>query len=102
MAPSRRQVVERDLQGVKYFHKLLPLLDRLRSVGAARDTAGNRQLFFDQYAALLLLYFFNPVLTSLRALQQPSRLEKVQRLLGVRQTSLGSLSEAAEVFDAEP
>src|SRR3954462_16014831 len=99
MAPSRRQVVERALQGVKDFHKLLPLLDRLRSVGAARDTAGNRQLFFDQYAALLLLYFFNPILTSLNGLRQASELEKVQKVLGCGRVSAGSLSEAQGVFN---
>ncbi len=63
-----------------------------------RDKAGNRELFFDQYAALLLLYFFNPVIKSMRALQRSTKLEKVQRLLGVRPTSLGSLSEATEVL----
>ncbi len=70
-------------------------------MGTARDKAGNRELFFDQYAALLLLYFFNPVIKSMRALQRSTKLEKVQRLLGVRPTSLGSLSEATEVFTAE-
>ena len=44
----------------------------------------------------------NPILTSLRAVQQSSGLDKVQRLLGVRPTSLGSLSEATGVFAAEP
>jgi hypothetical protein len=39
---------------------LLPLLERLQDAGADRDKAGNRQLFFDQDTALLLLYFFNP------------------------------------------
>jgi len=103
MAAKRRpQVRASDLQGFKYFRLLTPLLERLRDVGTQRDRAGNRQLFFDQYAALLLLYFFNPVLTSLRGVQQASGLDKVQKLLGVRRTSLGSLSEASGVFAAEP
>jgi Transposase DDE domain len=103
MAAKRRpEVRARDLQGFKYFRLLMPLLERLQDVGTQRDRAGNRQLFFDQYAALLLLYFFNPVLTSLRGLQQASGLDKVQKLLGVRRTSLGSLSEATGVFAAEP
>lgn len=102
MARLRRpEVVERDLKGFKYFKMLLPLLERLQTVGTARDRAGNRQLFFDQYAALLLLYFFNPIITSMRALLSSTRLEKVQRLLGVRPTSLGSFSEATEVFRAD-
>jgi hypothetical protein len=98
----RREVRASELQGFKYFRMLTPFLERLRDVGTQRDRAGNRQLFFDQYAGLLLLYFFNPVLSSLRGLQQASSLDKVQKLLGVRRLSLGSLSEATGVFDAEP
>jgi hypothetical protein len=56
------------LQGFKYLERVGPLLSRLRNSGHARDRAGNRELHFDRYAALLLLYFFNPALTSLRAL----------------------------------
>jgi len=48
-----------------------------------------------------LLYFFNPIVTSLRALKQVSELKKVQKSLGVTKTSLGSLSEASDVFDSE-
>ncbi len=47
------------------------------------------------------MFFFNPTLSSLRALQQASCLEKVQKKLGCPRTSLGSLSEAARIFDAE-
>ncbi len=69
-------------------------------VGTERDRAGNRPLFYDQYATLRLLYFFTPTVTSLRGLQQTTTLESVQQRLHVRRTSLGSLSEAAYVFDA--
>lgn len=89
------------LQGLKYFRLIDNMLERLRLVGTARDRAGNRQLFFDQYATLLLLYFFNPAVTSLRGVQKFTTLEKVQRLCGVKPTALGSLSEAATVFDPE-
>ncbi len=44
---------------------------------------------------------FNPLCTSLRSLQQASELKKVQRKLSVPRASLGSLSEAATVFDSE-
>ena len=87
--------------GVKYFKKLLPLLERLHDDGCARDKAGNRSLHFDQYCTLILLYLFNPVVTSLRGLQQASELGKVQKKLGCPRTSLGSFSEAATVFDPE-
>jgi hypothetical protein len=55
----------------------------------------------DQYMSLLLLYMFNPICTSLRSLQQASELKKVQKKLGVPRASLGSLSEAARVFDSQ-
>jgi Transposase DDE domain len=90
------------LQGFKYFALLGSLLERLRPVGTARDRAGNRQLFYDQYAALFLLYFFSPVLSSLRGLHEATGLDKVQKLLGGRRVSLGALSEAGRVFDPEP
>jgi hypothetical protein len=103
MARKRREeILERDLQGFKYFQSLAPLLERLHDVGAQSDKAGNRRLVYDQYVSLVLLYFFNPVITSLRALQQASKLDKVQKLLGVRRTSLGSLSESVGDFSAEP
>jgi Transposase DDE domain len=101
-ATPKKPITAKDLRGFKYFPLLQPLLERLPTVGTERDQAGNRQLFLDQYAAMILLYFFNPIVTSLRALQQATSLDKVQQLLGVRRTSLGSLSEATGVFDPTP
>jgi len=92
---------EQDLTAFKYFDLLQPLLAKLHDAGTERDRAGNRLLFYDQYASMVLLYFFNPVLTSLRGIQQASGFRKVQRELGVAKTSLGSLSEASRVFDAQ-
>ncbi len=84
-ATKKKPIQESDLRGLKYFKTLGPLLGRLHTDATARDRAGNRCLHFDQYAGLLLLYFFNPILT-------------IQRLLGCQRTSLGSLSEASRVF----
>src|SRR5437879_8448420 len=95
----RPPLTAKDLQGFKYFDLILPLLARRHDAGTARDKAGNRHLFFDQYAALLLLYFFNPILTSLNGLQQASGLDKVRKVLGCGRVSTGSLSEAQGVFD---
>jgi hypothetical protein len=92
---------ERDVVGLKYFRKLWPLFERLHEVGCQRDKAGNRELFMDQYCALVLLFLFNPCLRSLRALQQASELKNVQRRLRCGRSSLGSLSEATDVFDPE-
>ena len=102
MARKRKdKIKEKDLHGFKHFKLLLPILERLHENGCQRDKAGNRILHFDQYATLILLYFFNPIVTSLRGIQQASELAKVQRILGCPRASLGSLSEAARVFDAD-
>lgn len=98
---TKPKFTEHDLESFKYFDLLQPLLEKLHDAGTERDRAGNRRLFYDQYASMLLLYFFNPVLTSLRGIQQASGFRKVQRELGVAKTSLGSLSEASSVFDAQ-
>src|SRR6516164_3741221 len=91
---------EKRFQGLKYFKRLQPLFTSLHSIGV--DPAGNRQLHYDQYASLILLFFFNPVLTSLRGLQRASCLSKVRDKLHTPRTSLGALSAAARTFDAEP
>jgi DDE family transposase len=87
-------------QGFKYVRLVGTLLQALHEAGTERDRAGNRQLFYDQFARLLLLYFFTPTVTSLRGVQQLSTLAQVQQRWGIRRTALGSLSEAATVFDA--
>jgi Transposase DDE domain len=97
--PRRQELRDKDLCGLKYFQVLGPLLDRLHANATQRDHAGNRQLHFDQYAGLLLLAFFSPLVDSLRGIQQASTLAKVQKLLGCQRAALGSLSEAGRVFD---
>jgi len=101
MHQKRHEIEEQELQGFKYFKVLSPLLEKLHEVGCERDRAHNRLLHMDQYVSLLLLYMFNPICTSLRSLQQASELKKVQQKLGVPRASLGSLSEAATVFDSQ-
>lgn len=98
---KKDQIESKDITGLKYFDKLGPMLERLHQDGCGRDKAGNRELHFDQYCMLILLYLFNPIVTSLRGIQQASALEKVQKKLGCPRAALGSLSEAATVFDAE-
>jgi hypothetical protein len=98
---KQERITEADMVGLKYFDRLAPLLGRLRDVGCERDRAGNRELHFDQYCMLILLYLFNPIVTSLRGLQQASELAKVQKRLGCSRAALGSLSESVTVFDPE-
>jgi hypothetical protein len=101
MHQKRHEIQEQELQGFKYFKAISGLLEKLHEAGCERDRAHNRLLHMDQYVALLLLYMFNPICTSLRSLQQASELKKVQQKLGVPRASLGSLSEAATVFDSQ-
>ena len=101
MGTEKRKIEEPDITGLKFFDKLAPLLKRLHHDGCDRDRAGNRTLHYDQYCMLLLLYLFNPIVTSLRGIQQASELKNVQRKLKCSRASLGSLSEATRVFDPE-
>ena len=90
-----------DITGLKYFDMLIPLLRPLHEDQCERDKANNRELHFDQYCMLILLYLFNPTVTSLRAIQQASELENVKKKLGTSPASLGSLSEASRLFDPD-
>lgn len=101
MAKAPAPILEDQLSGFKYFKRLMPLMERLHGAATARDLAHNRSLHYDQYCALLLLFFFNPIITSMRGLVQASALDKVRAQLGVAPTSLGSFSEAGSVFDAQ-
>jgi hypothetical protein len=100
MRKKKEKIKEKDLQGFKYFKKLSQMLERLHGAGCQRDTAHNRILHMDQYMTLLLLCMFSPISKSLRSMQQASELRKVQKNLGIPRSSLGSLSEAARVFDS--
>ena len=99
---AKKKLQPADIQGCKYFKLIPELLESLHDIGTQRDTAGNRKFFFDQYVALQLLYFFSPVVTSLNGLREATDLKKVQKLLGIKRVSMGTLSESATVFDAEP
>src|SRR6266446_3635357 len=101
LSKTDSKIQEKDVRGLKYFDQLAPLLERLHDIGCQRDAAGNRTLHYDQYCMLILLFFFSPVVQSLRGLQQASELKNVQKKLGCPRTSLGSLSESVSVFDPE-
>ncbi len=101
MSAKREKIKESQLQGFKYFKTISGMLESLHEAGCENDRAGNRILHMDQYMSLLLLYMFNPICTSLRAVQQASELKKVQRKLECSRASLGSLSESARVFDSK-
>lgn len=89
------------VQGVKQIKGVFRVLERLAPIGCQRDRAGNRELFFSQYAGHVLLGLFNPTLQSVAGLAQLSELRKVQKLLGGARVSVGSFSESVRVFDPE-
>lgn len=92
---AKAAIEEKDLQGFKHFKLLLPVTGKPHEVGCARDRAGNRILHHDQCAALILLHFFNPIVTGLRAIQQTSKLQKVQRMPGRSRAAPGPPSGRA-------
>lgn len=93
---------EADIRGLKHFKKVKELLKSLHLNGCQRDKSHNRSLHFDEYCLGVLLFLFNPVITSLRGIQQAGKLRNVQKKLGIKPASLGSLSESVSVFDPEP
>ena len=101
MGKKKPKIESSSITGLKYFDMLKPLLERLHEDGCDRDRAGNRELHYDELCLLYLLFMFNPIVSSLRGIQQASELEKVQKRLGCGRSSLGSLSEANSVFDSD-
>ena len=87
------------LQGIKQLRRVASLLSSLHRAGCDRDRAGNRKLHFDDYVLLILLYFFNPMIDSMRMLLKVSELPELQSRLGIKRFSLGSFSESCRVFD---
>ena len=96
-----RSIDPRQLAHLKKLRHLLPLLGGLRDSGCERDKAHNRDLHFDQYVTLNLLYLFNPLITSMRVLQESAAVDKIAEQLGVGRFSLGSFSESVRVFEPD-
>ncbi len=47
MPTQKPKLTEKDITGLKYFHQIAPLLQRLHDDACDRDTAGNRTLHYD-------------------------------------------------------
>ena len=94
---SPDELTERHVGGLRLLKRVRKLL------GALRVSADhfNRKLHFDEYAALVILYFFNPLIASLRGLQRATEFKKVRKALRLRRMSLGSMSESVRVFDPD-
>jgi len=97
--PPRHSITVDQLCGMKQLRHVAGLLSSLHKSGCDRDKAANRELHFDDYVLLILLYLFNPMIDSVRTLQKVSELPEIQSRLGIRRFSLGSFSESCRVFD---
>jgi len=95
--PKKSEITPDQIRGAKYLKNILELL---RPLHDHRDCP-NRNLHYDEYVAYLLLYFFTPVLDSMRGLRQASEFDVLKRKLKLGRFSLGSFSEAGSVFDPE-
>jgi hypothetical protein len=93
--PQKMRAREADLTGFKFFDRLQDLLEVLQS----EDPHHNRKLHYHEYALAMTFFYLNPALNSLRGLQQATELPKVQKALGIRRMSLGSMSESVRMFD---
>ena len=58
---AKANITDKDITGLKYFEKLLPLFERLREVGCERDAAGNRDLHFDPPWRTVWCYCFSSI-----------------------------------------
>jgi hypothetical protein len=96
-----KQITADQLAGFKKLRRMRKLLSHLHKVGCGRDTAGNRELHYDDYVVLILLYLFNPLIDSMRTLQKVAELPEAQKRLGIKRFSLGSFSESCRVFEPE-
>jgi hypothetical protein len=98
---AERQLKNKDILCLKHLERAFDLLKPLHEVGCGRDKAGNRELHFDQYCKLVLVYVWNPLIGSVRDLQEAVGLPRVARALGIKRFSAGSFSESVRVFDPE-
>lgn len=98
VADDDRELIAR-LGHFKQLGKVAKLLGFLHDNGCVRDRAGNRELHFDDYVLLILLWMFNPLIDSMRALQRVTDLQQVRDKLNIKRFSLGSFSESCRLFD---
>jgi hypothetical protein len=98
-SPDEDQKLADQLGHFKQLREVAGLLGFLHESGCARDKAGNRELHFDDYVMLVLLWMFNPLIDSMRTLQRVADLDTVRQKLKIKRFSLGSFSESCRLFD---
>lgn len=81
--------------GAKHIRSLERLVDELRE----QDPHGNRQLFLDDVFIVYLLAFFNPLIRSLRTIEDFSETRQAQRHLTIRKLCKSTLSDFNKLAD---
>ena len=94
-AKKKPKIKAKDLEGFKYFKRFRKMFEKLKQLPSHR----NRILQYQDYVMVVLFYFFNPLIDSLRGIQQVTEFEEVRKALGIKRMSLGSLSESVRVFE---
>jgi hypothetical protein len=94
---KKKKLKASDVQGAKMLGPIIKLLKPLHE----HCDDPKRKLHYDSFCVWLLLYFFTPILDSMRGLQQASDLPEIQKRLNLPRFSLGSFSEASHIFDPE-
>ena len=89
-------------QNLNALARIRSLFAHLHDHGCARDKARNRKLHYDELLTLVVLALFQPLARSQRALSQISDLKSVRKRFGIPHAAVGSISEAARIFDPEP
>ena len=83
--------------GAKYVRLLEKQLRQMRN----ESTHGNRQLFLDDVLVAYLLAFFNPMVRSLRTIEDLSQTRQAQRHLSVDRICKSTLSDFNQFIDPQ-
>ena len=92
---AREKIKPEQVTGQTYLVLIQAYLHRLRSVYVHH----NRVLFYDDVVTAYLVAFFNPVLRSLRCIEDASQLPGINQHLSVDAVCKSTLSEANALFD---
>lgn len=94
----KRDAIDLDAIGGRRFIRILE--DHLDSLREHRQH-GNRELFYDQLVVAHLLAFFNPIVATLRKLEDLFEHPKIRKRFGLRRLPKSTVSDAQRVFDPE-
>ncbi len=97
------QVKLKDLKGFKLIKRFRKILNKTKSTSPLHPSEFDprRKLSQNDYFSLFLFTYLNPVLKSMRGLCAASKIEKVKEKVCSNSVSLGSFSEAQNIFDPE-